>query len=105
MQIAPGNPSKPTSILVKKFNPIWKPKFAPIRFITKISNPPKIEFKTNFTTFEIGTINTLPKINKKQIHAMYVIIFVSIFSLPIYYLFVNYINFKIRVRDQKDFIN
>lgn len=76
--MAPGSPNKPTNILVKTFSPIWNPKLAPTKFIIKIVSPPSIELKTNFNTFFIGTINIFPNINKKQIHAKYVIKFVLI---------------------------
>ena len=83
---APGNPNKPTTILVKIFNPIWKPKLAPIKLIIKMANPPKTELKTNFKIFFNGTIKILPKINKKQIQAKYVIRFPSILPSSIFYL-------------------
>ena len=38
--------------------------------------------KTIFNIFFIGTINILPNIKIKHIHAKYVITFVSIFSTP-----------------------
>ena len=74
----PGIPNKPTIKLVIKFNPMWNPKFAPIRFIKYIVNPPSIEFKTNFIIFCIGTIKIFPNIKIKQTHAKNVIMFVSI---------------------------
>ena len=68
----------PIKILVKKFKPIWKLKFAPTKLIIQISKPPKKELNTNFKIFLIGTIKILPKINKKHIQAKYVITFISI---------------------------
>lgn len=79
---APGNPNTPTKILVKILSPIWNPNAPPIKLIKNIVIPPKIELTTNFKIFLIGTINILPNINKKQIHAKYVIKFVSI-SIPL----------------------
>ena len=84
----PGNPSNPTKILVKILSPMWNPHIPPTRFIKKIVTPPKIELITNFKIFFIGTINTLPKINKKHMHAKYVIIFVSIL-IPLQTLFIH----------------
>ena len=54
------------------FSPIWKLNPAPIKLIMYIVTPPKMEFKTNLSTFFIGKIKILPKINKKHIHAKYV---------------------------------
>ena len=84
----PGSPSNPTKILVKILRPIWNPHIPPTRFIKKIVTPPKIELITNFKIFFIGTIKTLPKINKKHMHAKYVIIFVSIL-IPLQTLFIH----------------
>lgn len=64
----------PTNIEVIKFNPIWKLKKDPIKLIINIVNPPRIEFKTNLSIVFIGTINIFPNMNKKKIHAIYVII-------------------------------
>ena len=75
---APGKPNNPTKILVKILSPIWNPHIPPTRFIKNIVTPPKTELITSFKIFFIGTINILPKINKKHMHAKYVIIFVSI---------------------------
>ena len=74
---APGIPSIPTTIEVKIFNPIWKPKLAPTKLIIYIKTPPNIELNTNFKIFFIGNINILPIKNKKHIHATNVNIFVS----------------------------
>lgn len=72
-KIAPGIPNSPTKIDVNRFNPIWKSNIAPIQLIPYIINPPSIEFNISFNILLIGSINILPNINKKQIHAKYVI--------------------------------
>ena len=41
-----------------------------IKLIKNIVTPPKIELKTNFKIFLIGTIKIFPKINKKQIQEL-----------------------------------
>lgn len=80
--IAPGIPSNPTNIEVIRFNPIWKLKKQPIKLIINIINPPNIEFIISFIIVLSGTINILPNINKKKIHAIYAIILLkSIFIL------------------------
>lgn len=89
---APGSPSNPTKILVKILSPMWNPHIPPTRFIKNIVSPPKMELIISFKIFFIGTINILPKINKKHMHAKYVIIFVSIF-IPLYTLFINLYEF------------
>ena len=78
--IAPGTPNIPMNIDVNKFNPIWKSNIAPTQLIPYIINPPNIEFNTSFNMLFIGNINTLPNINKKQIHAKYVITVLSKFN-------------------------
>lgn len=72
--IAPGIPRIPIKIEVIKFNPIWKLKNEPIKFIKNITSPPSTEFNTNLRIVFIGTINTFPNINKKKIQAIYAII-------------------------------
>ena len=72
--IAPGIPKKPTINEVKKFNPIWKLKLAPIRFIIYIKIPPNIELNINFRTLFIGQINILPNMNISIIQVKNVII-------------------------------
>lgn len=71
---APGTPNNPTIIEVTTFKPIWKEKFAPIKFIKNMSTPPAIEFISNFNINFIGFANNLPNKKTKQIHAKYVII-------------------------------
>ena len=88
-QIAPGNPKSPIKILVKILSPMWKPHIPPIKLIKNIVTPPKTEFITNFKIFLIGTINTLPNINKKQIHAKYIIKFVFIFKPSLNYIYTS----------------
>ena len=79
---APGTPNNPTIIAVKRFKPMWNPKFIPTRFIIYIRIPPKTEFITNFKILLSGMINILPNINKKIIHAKNVItVFKSIFII------------------------
>lgn len=70
------------NIVVKKFSPMWNPKVDPIRLTMYIKTAPMHEFKTIFSTFFIGTINSLPNINKKHIQAKKVIIFVFIMFPP-----------------------
>lgn len=83
-KIAPGTPSIPTNIAVTTFNPIWKLSIVPTKFIIYISTPPSAEFNTSFNILFIGTINILPKINKKIIHAIYIIrVFVSKINPPV----------------------
>lgn len=73
-QIAPGIPSIPTIIDVKKFKPMWKPHIPAIRLIANIINPPKIELKINFIINFKGTIKIFPIINKKQMQAKKIIV-------------------------------
>ena len=75
--IAPGIPSIPTIIEVTIFSPIWNPKYPPIIFIISIIKPPIIEFSMNFKIVFIGTIKTLPTINKKNKHATKAIILLN----------------------------
>lgn len=42
-----------------------------------------MEFNTNFRILFNGSINTLPNINKKQIHAKYTIIVLSKLNPPV----------------------
>ena len=95
--IAPGIPKIPTKIEVIKFNPIWNSKKEPIKLIINIINPPSTEFITNLHIIFIGTINILPNINKKNIHAMYVIILLkSILNhSPIFILYLSFNNITI----------
>ena len=80
-QIAPGIPSIPTIIAVKKLSPIWNPHAPPIKFISIIIKTPSMELNTNFIIHFIGTMNIFPIINKKHIHAKKIIVD-SIFSIP-----------------------
>ena len=72
--IAPGIPSIPTIIDVKKLSPMWNPHIPPIRLIANIINAPKIELKINLIIHLIGMIKIFPIINKKQIHAKKIIV-------------------------------
>ena len=55
--IAPGIPKIPTTSDVIIFKPMWKPKFAPTKFIMYIIAPPIIVLSTNFNIFfRISTI-------------------------------------------------
>lgn len=75
-------------MLVKIFNPIWKLKFVPIKFIKYIVNPPNIELKIIFNIFFNGTIKILPIKKIKHIQAKYVIIFSFIDFPPKQNLFI-----------------
>ena len=74
ISIDPGIPKSPTIIDVIIFNPIWKFKNSPTRFIRKIIIPPITEFIINFNIVLSGTIKIFPKINKKNKHAVNAII-------------------------------
>lgn len=58
----------PTKMEVPIFNPIWNEKALPIRFITKINIPPKIEFAINLKIALSGIENIFPTIHKPTIH-------------------------------------
>ena len=79
---------------------MWKLNPAPIKLIMYIVTPPKMEFKTNLSTFFIGKIKILPNINKKHIHAKYVSILTFIKFHFLYYkikllsIKSNYITFE-----------
>ena len=93
----------PTKIEVIRFNPIWKLKKEPMKFIINIINPPNIEFIINLNIIFIGTINILPNINKKKIQATYVIILLkSTFITCPFLILLLYKNFMIQIR-QLDF--
>ena len=72
-KIAPGIPNIPTTNAVPIFKPIWKPKFAPIRFIKNIIIPPTIEFPINFNIPFNGQANILPNIKIDITHTANVI--------------------------------
>ena len=72
--IAPGIPKNPTISEVKKFNPIWKLKLAPIKLIIYIKIAPNIELSINLKMLFIGQINILPNMNISIIQVKNVII-------------------------------
>lgn len=42
--MVPGIPKILTNIIVKKFKPMWKLKYPPIKFMSRMSKAPRIEF-------------------------------------------------------------
>ena len=69
------------------FNPIWNPKFAPIKLIIYIHTPPSIELNINFNILLSGIINIFPNINKTIIQVKKVII---ILKSKVNHLFINF---------------
>ena len=96
-QIAPGIPSIPTIIAVKKLSPMCNPHIPPIRLIAKISKAPKIELKISFIIHFIGTINILPIINKKHIHAKKIIVLSIKYNSFLIGLLYFYENFRTNI--------
>lgn len=70
---APGIPNIPTSNEVPIFSPIWKFKFAPIKFIKNIITPPIIEFPISFIIPFNGHANIFPSIKIAIMHTTNVI--------------------------------
>ncbi len=63
----------PTKIEVPIFNPMWNEKVPPIRFMIKISIPPKIEFAINLKTAFNGIENIFPIIHNPIIQLKIII--------------------------------